>query len=375
MTRKSINFAADLFSSLIMKGRMFILGIVVLACFFSCKADKDHASNSSKNQDQVSVLDSTVTSSGKKRQKVDESTSSGEIYITVDDALKPLVEAEINSFMGLYREATIHPIYLPGEEAISQMLNSDSIRLAIATRKLTDEEEAVLESQHTFSDYTTIGKDALAFMAQKENSLDTLRRSDLLKILSGESISWKQINPASNLDEVKLVFDNRYSSGIRFLQDSLMNGEVIKGDNFFALSNSREVLDYVREHPESIGVIGFSWISDWDEAEVRELRKGTKILAIEGVKNDTLCPYQATSFKPYQTYLTTDCYPLLREIYTIRREVRLGLGTGFIAYLAGPRGQRVMHKHGVAAIKGIPRQVKFPPKEGAREPSEKKKAK
>lgn len=352
-----------------MKGWKFMAGLLLLVGLLGCQAEKDHASTPSNESAKTTPTDSTVTSSKESRQKIEEGTTSGEIYITVDIALKPAIEAELNSFMGLYQNAIIHPIYLPGEEAVAEMLNADSIRMAIVCRKLTEEEEAVLESQSTFSDYTVIGKDALAFLSNSKNPADTLKKSDLMDILSGKSVSWKQIESQTKLNEVKIVFDNRYSGAIRFLQDSVLAGGQVKGQNFFALSSTEEVMDYVRENPDAIGVIGFSWISDWDEPSVRELRKGTRLLAIEGVENDSLCPYDAKAFKPYQTFLTTDCYPLLREIYTIRREVILGLGTGFIAYLAGPKGQRVLHKHGIAAIKGIPRQVKFPPKEGAKEPS------
>lgn len=350
-----------------MKGCKIVASIILLVSLWACQTKKGHVAQPSDKQDTTLSEDAVVTSSRDIRQKTEESTSSGEIYITVDEALKPAIEAELHSFMGLYQEAIIHPIYLPGEEAVASMLNSDSIRLAIVCRKLTEDEELVLENQYTFADYTVVGKDALALIVNDKNPADTLKNADLMDLLSGKSVSWKQIDSQTYLEEVKIVFDNRYSGAIRFLQDSLLGGKIVRGENFFALSSTEEVIAYVKENPDAIGVIGFSWISDWDQPQVREWRAGTRILAIEGTANDSLCPYSETAFKPYQTYLTTDCYSLLREIYTVRREVRLGLGTGFIAYLAGPRGQRVLHKHGIAAIKGIPRQVKFPPKAGAKE--------
>jgi phosphate transport system substrate-binding protein len=366
MPRKSIIFESDKSYCCIMKVRLFMIGVLVLTCLGACKAKRDHVSSNPSIPD--SSVEPVTLTPDRRPNKTEESTSSGEIYIAIDNALEPAIQAEINSFHGIYQEATIHPIYLPGEEAIARMIATDSIRLAIATRKLTKEEEDILESQYTFADYSEIGKEGIALLTHHDNPLDTLTQNQWEDMISGKIRSWEKISPGTDLGEIRLVFDNRRSGIIRFLRDSLLNGQSPKGDNFFALDSTQAVIDYVREHPTAIGMVGFSWISDWDDPEVRQRREGINLLAVGGVAKDSLCPYNIHAFKPYQTYLTTDCYPLLRSIYTIRREVSIGLGTGFIAYLAGPRGQRVLHKHGIAAIKGIPRQVKFPPKKGAREP-------
>jgi phosphate transport system substrate-binding protein len=40
-------------------------------------------------------------------------------------------------------------------------------------------------------------------------------------------------------------------------------------------------------------------------------------------------------------------YPLTREIYVINTEPRVGLATGFAAFLASERGQRIILKSGI----------------------------
>ncbi|MEO0898533.1 MAG: substrate-binding domain-containing protein [Bacteroidota bacterium] len=346
---------------------------VLLLSVWGCSEGTSNFTDRSDNQageQQVVTKDKKVRPN--KRQ---ESTTSGEIYISVDRALKPAIEAELNSFLGTYDEATIHPIYLPGEEAIAAMIESDSIRIAIATRKLTEEEEDMLEIQHTFADYSTIGKEGIVLIANQNNPIDTLNAEQWRGIFSGELENWKQISPQVGLKNISVVFDNNRSSAVRFLQDSVFEGKQIAGDNIFALDSAEAVMNYIKENDNAVGLLGFSWISDWDDPKVRKIREGTKILAIGGVAVDSLCPYDIDAFRPYQTYLTTDCYPLIRTIYTIRREITTGLGTGLVAYMAGPRGQRILHKHGIAAIKGIPRQVRFPDKKGAKDPLKTKIAK
>src|SRR6478609_3289956 len=75
-----------------------------------------------------------------------DTVSSGSITIAVDESLRPIMDAEVDSFMKIYPNAHIKVVYLTEDEAVRTML-MDSARLAIVTRKLTSEEAAVLAAQ------------------------------------------------------------------------------------------------------------------------------------------------------------------------------------------------------------------------------------
>src|SRR4051812_25486795 len=76
-------------------------------------------------------------------KRVDTPTT-GKITIVADESLKPIVEAEVETFNALHKDAHISVIYLPEAEAINAMLKEDTIRMAIAARKLTKEEREYL---------------------------------------------------------------------------------------------------------------------------------------------------------------------------------------------------------------------------------------
>lgn len=52
-------------------------------------------------------------------------------------------------------------------------------------------------------------------------------------------------------------------------------------------------------------------------------------------------------FKPYQAYLALKYYPLSRRITMLSREARSGLASGFMAFVASERGQRIVLKAGL----------------------------
>jgi phosphate transport system substrate-binding protein len=51
--------------------------------------------------------------------------------------------------------------------------------------------------------------------------------------------------------------------------------------------------------------------------------------------------------KPYQGYIAERSYPFCRDVYMISRETFSGLGTGFVSFVAGDQGQRIILKSGL----------------------------
>src|ERR1051326_5845416 len=69
-----------------------------------------------------------------------DTSTSGEIWIGVDDSYKLLFDTEVDVFQSLYPNSRIH-IISGSETQLMRLLNADSIRLAIMGRKLTDAEK------------------------------------------------------------------------------------------------------------------------------------------------------------------------------------------------------------------------------------------
>src|SRR6478609_145947 len=70
----------------------------------------------------------------------------GAIKIAVDESLQPLVEAEIKTFQGIYRNAIIGAHYTSEAEAIDLLLK-DSVRMIVITRMLSQGESVKIQEQ------------------------------------------------------------------------------------------------------------------------------------------------------------------------------------------------------------------------------------
>lgn len=271
-----------------------------------------------------------------------DTTTSGKVNIAGDESLKLLSDAQKDTFMGLYRYATLNLKHLPENECFKALL-SDSAKVIIATRKLRPDEEAVFKARNLYPVTTRIAYDAIALIVNEKNTDTTITLNKLKAVLTGEISNWKQLNPKSPDAELNVVFDNEGSSTVRFLTDSVLRGAAL-GKQCFATSSNQEVIDYVQEHPHAIGVIGVSWISDGDDPATQLSLAKVKVMEV-AAKDDAVFPDEY--YKPYQAYIAQQTYPLIREVFMINREGRAGLGTGFVSFVAGDKGQRIIRLIGL----------------------------
>ena len=230
--------------------------------------------------------------------------SSGVIAIAADESFEPIVQEEIDVFESLYPLTGIVPRYTTEVEAINLLLK-DSVRLAIATR--------------------------------------TLSVRDFRRILTGEMKDWKQVNPGSRLKGIRVVFDNKNSSTVRFAMDSICNGKPLAEGNVSALRTNQQVINYVVQNPDAIGVIGVNWLGNRSDTTNLSFREEIRVMAVSA--EDVATP--GNSYKPYQAYLYYGNYPLARPIYAILNDPRNGLPWGFTSFMTSDKGQRIILKSGL----------------------------
>jgi phosphate transport system substrate-binding protein len=266
--------------------------------------------------------------------------TSGTIKITVDESLKPLIEAEIDAFEGTYRDAHIEATYTSESEAINAML-LDSARLAIVTRKLAPHEQAVLDKVQIPGRQMVVAKDGIALILHNDNPDTVITMQHIQQIFEGNLSRWKQISPDNSIGNIEVVFDNPNSGILRYLMDTLKNITTIP-KNCFAVESNEAVIDYVSKKRNAIGLIGVGWISDAEDSTANGFLKTIRVAGIaDGVTSNM------EYFQPYQAYIAQKSYPLAREVVIISREARSGLGSGFLTYMASDKGQRVVLKAGL----------------------------
>ncbi len=271
----------------------------------------------------------------------EETVSRGEITISVDESLKPIVEAEKEAFEVKTKYAKVNTVYVPELAAIQLMLQ-DSTRLAVVTRHLKPEEKEVFTKQNLKYRALHMATDAIAFITNG-SSKDTLISVDELKsVMQGKIIQWNQLKYAKSANKITLVLDNDNSSNLQYLLDTLQVSDK-KQSPLFAVKSNKEVIEYVQKTPGTIGVIGVNWISDIDDPEHPAFTKGIKVMGVAPKYSAN----QEDYIQPYQYAIALKKYPLSRNIYMITKEAKRGLGTGFINYVLSDPGQRIVLKSGL----------------------------
>jgi phosphate transport system substrate-binding protein len=263
--------------------------------------------------------------------------TAGRLRIAADEALKPIVEAEIDAFMALNTKAQIDVFYVSEEQAIDTLLK-DSVQLIFITRRLVEDEHAILKANTRKGRETMMAKGGIALIVHPDNP-DTLLTIDNLKdILSGKISNWNQLSKRASLP-LNVVFDQPNSGMIKYLGDSLLPLPKLP-PNCFAVDSNSAVVDYVTKHPEALGLIDVSWISDEDDATTNVFRHSIKVVGMAKTA------YEDFS-KPYQAYISLGKYPLKRDLYMITTETHTGLATGFSRFVASDTGQRIILKSGL----------------------------
>jgi len=289
------------------------------------------------------LMFSLILGCGNRSGKIlDETPTRGNIKIVVDESYQLLLDTEIYTFKSYYKYAEINADYTTETKAFDLFLK-DSVRLMIVNHKLSDAQEQSLKNAQIIPRTTKIAYDALALIVNKNNA-DTLIRYDQLKdIFTGKLSKWKDINSKSAFGKLSVVFDNNESGNPRYIREKFS----IKGtfpSYCHAVKSNAEVIHFVENNKNAIGIISVNWISDPNDTISHSFLNKIRIVSV-GQQGDIAGTGEFR--KPYQGYIAEGSYPFIREVYTISRETFVGLGSGLISFIAGDKGQRIILKSGL----------------------------
>jgi len=263
-------------------------------------------------------------SSPDKAAQPEDTPTSGHIRIAADLSLRPALDPLLEQFHRTYPRAHIEVRYLPEAEAVAGLL-SDSFRVVVVARPFTPEDSAQLASQRIRPKQTRLVREGIAVIGHPSRK-DSLLRIDTL-------VAWLT-NPRS---PYIFVVEGGSGSGIlRYLKDSLLKGAEIRAPLYRA-DSAPAAIAYVQQNPRAIGLIGVAWVCDREDSTTQKFLQSVRLFALAPSGGDAY-------YYPYAGYLRPGFYPLARDVYALSREPRLGLGSGFISYAAGPDGQRLLLK-------------------------------
>lgn len=280
------------------------------------------------------VLASTLFSCGDRDKKplvsFTDTPSNGTIHISVDESFRPVIEEAIRVYEGTHIGTKIIAAYKPEADCFKDLYSDTSNRMIIVTRGLTRQESRYYSDSLGYTPFSDrVAWDAITIVTNQNNTDTLYTLEELQQLLEGKKGNAK-----------KVVFDGlNATSTVRFAIDSLLHGGKFDTAVVKAVKNSKEVLNYISNNTNAVGLVGISWIGNpEDTAQVNMLKK-LKIAYVECKLCDSM-PY----VKPTQASIRTHRYPLVRGLYYIVKENFDGLGSGFAGFLKYEKGQLLFRR-------------------------------
>ncbi|HVT86951.1 MAG TPA: substrate-binding domain-containing protein [Chitinophagaceae bacterium] len=261
------------------------------------------------------------------KAKLKDTPDRGIIYVSADESFKPIIDSQVQVYESQHPGTKIIVTYKPEAECLKDFA-VDSVRMVIATRGYTEQEENfMVDSVKVAPEKMVVALDAIAVIVNPKSPDSLFTMDEIRQILTGKYK--KDLVP---------VFDNtKETSTIRFVIDSVLHGQSLT-PNAVAAKSSPGVIDYISKNPNAIGFIGVSWVGDKDDTMQVSFLKKVKMAQLESVNipGNYILPVQAN------IYLRR--YPMIRDVTYILKENFRGLGHGFADFLSGEKGQLIFKR-------------------------------
>lgn len=268
------------------------------------------------------------------------SPTSGQLHIVCDESVFPAFEDGRRAFERNYPASNIRMTMATAGDAMVRLLNNE-IDFVISARGFDSSESEFLLKNDISVQTQKVALDGLAVLVNRVNPIAELSADQLADVLSGHVKDWRQL--ADSLDfptavrAIDIVHDGPKSSNYHALRSQVLDkqamtsGEIVAGDSMN--SSSVLIMEYVASRPSAIGYVSTAWLGNHPEYVTRADR--LKVLRLAHVDFHK-------AVDPIPGYIYRGDYPLRRALYVFNRQKSIGLGAGFIAYLTGNDGQRLL---------------------------------
>ena len=251
-------------------------------------------------------------------------------------ATAPLAQAAAAVLLGESEEDVADLIdFSRTTESYRQLMqgNADLLIAAEPNAAVFDEmEEAGFEVQ-----MEPLATDALVFMVNEDNPVDSLTTEQLRGIYTGEITNWSEVGG----EDVEIVaFQRNAESGSQVLMEKLvMDGtEMTEPPEGYMIASMVGLMDAVKEYDNSSNAIGYSV---YYYAHDMQMAGGLKLLKIDGV-----APEAAT--------IRSGEYPFLNPYYVAMNaaEPEGSMTRVLYDWLLGPDGQKLVDMKGYVSVNG-----------------------
>ena len=196
-------------------------------------------------------------------------------------------------------------------ESFRYLMRGESDLLLVAEPNAVVFEE--MEQQSFEYEMQPIAKEALVFIVNSENPVESLTVEQLQKIYTGEITNWSEVGG----EDLEIVaFQRNATSGSQVLMDKLVMGDLTMMDApaEWIPGEMDTLMEGVRGYEDSASAIGYSV---YYYAEDMRMAEGMKIISIEGVEptDETIGSDEYPLINPYFAVISAEANERTRVLY------------------------------------------------------------
>jgi phosphate transport system substrate-binding protein len=269
------------------------------------------------------------------KKQTETGTLDHRVLLTADPYL-PLMQQEVEQYISLYTQVKIEVRGASTRGAIVSLLN-DSVNTIVVDRQFNEEERQVAQQASLRIVESKIAEDGVAIIVHKQNPIPNITTESVYRIVTKTATEWTQIADSHLSGSIDFVLTGRNSGMQELLQKTIFT--ISKPLEPTTVMNSqREVIQYVSEHPHSIGCVAASLLTD-ESANVKMLPVLTK--SPDGSEKECL---------PKQLEIHESLYPFHYSLYLYNAETKATFGLGFSALVLSSVGQKIFQRAGLVPV-------------------------
>jgi len=289
----------------------------------------------------------------------------GSATIFCDDGFKNILDEEIEVFEYSYPGSSIIPFYVDEQSALDTLLADGTQAIIISRRLTTDQIKYMKDKWRRVVRQKEIAVDAVALITNKDNDVKSLSMTEIGDILNGKITRWTQL-AGNDTTQIKLIFDNAGSSTVSYMKEKFLpaNAKLADRPNTFGQKNNAAVFDVVKKDKSALGIISVSCLGDdlsaakkvpvdqryedyqnQNDTVATNLTTEVNILKVSNPteKND----FDPIAYKPYQVYINSGEYPLVRVVYMVTTASNSTVMYSFYTFMTGFVGQKIVSQSGI----------------------------
>lgn len=289
----------------------------------------------------------------------------GSVVMYADEGFKSFMSQEIEVFEYQYPNAFVLAKYMSETDALNGLLQ-DSCQIAVLSRKLTkDQIDYIKAKNRRIARQQEIAVDAVALIVNKENPVGLLSVQDIKDLFAGKIKTWRQLAWNTG-DSIKIVFDTQGSANVSFVEDNLMAPGAKFPKDVYAQKSNADVVRVVERDKSAIGIVSVSWLGDqleqvqseyskknMDTAKLSALQQDGDTIAVEFTNRVKVMKVrddksgELRGFEPYQAYINSGQYPLVRVVWLVSTASEGHVGHSFFSFVTGFIGQKILTRTGI----------------------------